>query len=185
MKVKLNPAIEGMSGQLGDLVFREVRGKTVVSRKPVVTAEPTENQTAHRERFKLAAAYGRSVMADNIARLLYESIAQSRGVPIFAVTIADYLNAPIIHNIDLSGYSRTVGNVIAVQATDDIEVVNVHVSIQDDQGNTLEAGNAVNESGRWLYTAQQTLSADTLSVKAIATDRPGGTTIKTETLQFQ
>jgi hypothetical protein len=67
MKVKLNPAFEEMSGTLGEMVFRELRGETIVSRKSSLSGEPTANQAAHRERFKLAAAYGKSVMADPAA----------------------------------------------------------------------------------------------------------------------
>src|SRR5258706_15444776 len=72
MKIKLNPMFEEARGKLGDLVFREVRGETVASRKPSMSGEPTVDQAAHRERFKLAAAYGKSVMADNNMPALFE-----------------------------------------------------------------------------------------------------------------
>jgi len=65
MKVVLNPMFEQASGMLGDLVFREMRGKTIISRKATYNDEPTENQVEHRERFKQAVAYDKSVMADN------------------------------------------------------------------------------------------------------------------------
>jgi len=51
MKAKLHPMFEQVSGQMGEMVFRVVRGKVVVSRKPVITAEPTQGQVEHRERF--------------------------------------------------------------------------------------------------------------------------------------
>jgi len=43
MKVKLNPAVEEFRGSLGEIVFRQVRGKTIAARKPSVTA-PVERQ---------------------------------------------------------------------------------------------------------------------------------------------
>ena len=96
MKVKLNPMFEEARGQLGDLVFREIRGNTVASRKPSNNGEPTVDQAAHRERFKQAAAYGKSVMANADTRALYETVAKNKDIPVFALTIADFFNAPAL-----------------------------------------------------------------------------------------
>ena len=185
MKVKLNPAFEGMSGTLGEIVFRELRGKTVVSRKPdTANDQPTAGQTAHRERFKLAAAYGKSALADDAVRPLYEEAARRRNVPIFSVTIADYFNAPLIPDIDLSQYNGARDNVITVPAMDDFGVLSVQVIISDEQGNHIESGAAQETtpgSGRWVYIAQTSPVASTLVVKAVATDRPGGTAVKSKT----
>ena len=76
MKIKLNPMFEEARGQLGNLVFREVRGKTFAGRKPSGGGEPTVDQAAHRERFKQAAAYGKSALADPAVRALYEEAAK-------------------------------------------------------------------------------------------------------------
>lgn len=186
MKVKLNPAFEGMSGTLGEIVFREVRGRTVVSRKPdTANDQPTVGQVAHRERFKLAAAYGKSVMADAALRPLYEEAARRKNVPVFSVTVADYFNAPVIGEIDLSQYTGARDSVITVPATDDFGVQSMQVIISDDQGNHIESGAAqetAQGSGRWVYIAQSSPVASTLVVKAIATDRPSGTAVKSKTL---
>src|SRR6266704_1509028 len=95
MKIKLNPMFEQASGQLGDIVFRAVRGEAVASRKPTVSGEPSADQTAQRELFKQAAAFGKSVMADASVRAVYEEIAKNKNIPVFAATIADYFNAPV------------------------------------------------------------------------------------------
>ncbi len=183
MKVKLNPMFEEARGQLGDLVFREVRGETVASRKPSISGEPTVDQAAHRERFKLAAAYGKSVMADNTVRPLYEAAAKNKNIPVFALTVADYFNAPTIDSLDLSGYTGQVHEPIHVIARDDFGVASVSVSIADQTGHVIDAGNAVETaagSGHWVYTAGATIATGiTVMVSAIATDRPGGTAVKT------
>jgi len=183
MKVKLNPMFEQVSGQLGELVFREIRGETVASRKPTMSGEPTVEQVAHRERFKQAAAYGKSALANPTVRELYEDAAKDKNIPIFALTVADFFNAPTIDNVDVSTYTGQVGNLITISARDDFGVATVHVSItdNDNSGNMIESGNAVETaagSGLWVYTATATVPAGTeLTVNVVATDRPGGTAV--------
>jgi len=50
-KVRLNPILEQVRGQVGDLVFKRYGGEVVLSRKPDYEGrEWTEAQIAHRER---------------------------------------------------------------------------------------------------------------------------------------
>jgi len=186
MKVKLNPAFEGMSGKLGEMVFREVRGRTVVSRKPALNgSEPTPGQTDHRERFKQAVAYGKSVMADPETRLLYEAAAKNKDMPVFALTVADFFNAPVIHEVDLTEYHGQMGNQIKIITGDDIGVIQVGVHITDLQNTPLEEGNAVETSpgsGHWIFTTTTNVSPlPSVNIRVVATDRPGGTAVKTVT----
>jgi len=183
MKVKLNPMFEQVSGQLGDLVFRELRGKTFASRKPTgSTAVPTVDQAAQRERFKQAAAYGKSALADPTIRTFYEEAAKSKNMPVFALTIADFFNAPTIETVDVSAYNGQVGSLIYMLTSDDLGVVSVRVSITNDQGAILENGAAIETAegtGRWVYTATQAVAAgEDVVVNVIATDRPGGTAVR-------
>ena len=179
MKVKLNPAFEGMSGTLGDIVFRELRGETIMSRKPAVIGEPTAGQLAHRERFKLAAAYGKSVMADPTIRALYEEAAKRKKVPVFSLTVADYFNAPTINNVDVMGYYGNIGDIINIHASDDFSVEKVYVTIKTTQGQPVEMGEAVQAadgSDLWTYTA--TAQGQPLAkFQIVAVDRPGSTKI--------
>ena len=182
MKVKLNPMFEQVSGQLGDLVFRELRGETIASRKPSGSAEPTENQMEHRERFKQAAVYGKSALANPATRELYEAAAKSKNMPVFALTVADFFNASAIDALDLSAYNGQAGNLINIVTSDDFGVVTVHVSITDNEANAIESGDAVETAegtGRWVYTATESLPAETnVIVNVVATDRPGGTAVR-------
>ena len=178
MKVKLNPMFEAARGQLGELVFREIRGETVASRKPTMSGEPTVDQVAHRERFKQAAAYGKSALANPTVRELYEDAAKDKNIPVFALTVADFFNAPVIDTADLSTYTGQPGDVIRISARDDFGVVAVHVTILNGSGVTVESGNAVPDAGGWVYTATQTLTSGTNAVvNVVATDRPGGTAV--------
>ena len=178
MKVKLNPMFEQVSGQLGDLVFRELRGETIASRKPTSNAEPSADQLAHRELFKQAAAYGKSVMADSSLRALYETAAKSKNIPVFALTVADFFNEPTIESVDMTGYTGKIGDLIRIATSDDFGVVKVQINILNVDGVKVETGQAVETapgSGRWVYTAVSSFAVDSeLTVQIVATDRPGG-----------
>ena len=186
-KIKLNPIVEEVSGGLGNLVFRSSNGKTVLSRKPDFSGtEISEDQAAHRERFRQAVAYGRSVMADADLREVYNQVAERKGTPLFALTVADFFNAPSITGVDLSAYNGQAGNVVKVNALDDIGVVNVHVALTNAKdGALIESGNA-NEtapgSGQWVYAATVAVPAGTtVNFSVVATDRPGGMASDTRT----
>jgi len=79
---------------VGDLVFKRYGDEVLISRKPDSEGvEPTEAQLAHRERFRQAALYGRLVMADPEAKVLYEGAAKAKGQPIFSLMVADFPSA--------------------------------------------------------------------------------------------
>lgn len=180
MKFKLNRAFREASGELDGLIYRNAYGKVVASRKPELSnVVYSESQIAHRERFKDAAAYGRSVMADVDARAMYDAVAKERNMPVFAVTIADFFNAPTIREVNPFGYGGNIGDTITILASDDIGVAKVHVSISTPEGSPIEHGEAVETaagSGKWIYTA--TVQGQPLvKIQVVAVDRPGGTAV--------
>ena len=181
-KVKLNPIVDELRGQLGDLVFREINGQTILSRKPSLNGnEPSADQAAQRERFRQAVAYGRFTMANDDTRELYDEASNRKGIPAFALTVADFLNPPSINEVDLAAYNGQVGGMIKIITTDDFGVVNVQVQIMDQQGDIIESGSAFEtqaNTGRWEYTATAAVPAGTaVSIQVTATDRPGGVAV--------
>lgn len=178
-KVKLNPVLEAMRGQVGDLVFKHYGDEVFVGRKPDRSGlQPTEAQLEHQGRFRQAVLYGRLVMADPEKKVLYEKAAQASGKPLFSLTVADFFNAPAVDTVDLSAYSGAIGNEIVIQAHDDFEVTRVHVSINDAGGQAIESGSAVEtpaRSGRWVYTTTAAVAQGTeVRIAVTASDRPGG-----------
>lgn len=167
-----------MRGGLGDLVFRSLNGQTILSGKPDfsgVTA--TEGQAEQRERFKQAVAYGRMVLTDPEARAVYEEAAERKGKPAFALTVADFMNAPSVDEIDLSDYGGAEGDPIYIRTHDDISVVGVTVSITDGAGTALEDGSAELDAAntRWIYTAKTAIATGTnVRILVTASDRPDG-----------
>jgi hypothetical protein len=178
-KVKLNPILEQIQGQVGDLVFKRYGDEVLISRKPDLEGQvATEAQLAVRDRFREAALYGKMVMADADTKALYVEAAKAKGKPVFSLTVADFFNAPTVNEVDLSGYSGVVGDVIVIQASDDFDVAAVAVALTDADGNAIEDGAAVvtpTDSGRWIYTAQTAVATGiTVRIGVTATDRPGG-----------
>lgn len=175
-KVKLNPILEQIRGQVGDLVFRRYGDGVVLSQKPDRTgAAPSAAQLAHRERFRQAAFYGRTVMADPEARALYTEAARQRRQPVYSLTLADFFHAPTVDEVDVSAYGGGTGDPVAIRATDDFAVHRVEVTLADGAGAVLEAGEAVLDGWRWVYTAQtDVVPGTTVRIDVRAFDRPGG-----------
>jgi len=178
-KVKLNPILEQVRGQVGDLVFRRYADEVVIGRKPDLEGrEPTPAQAAQRERFRQAALYGKLVMADPAAKAIYEEAAKAKGQPVFSLTVADFFNAPSVDEVDLSGYSGQVGDSIVILASDDFDVTGVRVAVTNAAGQAIEEGAATEtppNSGRWVYAATAAVpTGTTVRLAVTASDRPGG-----------
>lgn len=78
--VKDNPALRGLRGMIGkSLVFRQVRGKTVVQTAPVRIAPYNEAQKKQQGRFKEAIAYARSQMKHPKLKARYTAQAKAKG----------------------------------------------------------------------------------------------------------
>jgi hypothetical protein len=159
----------GLSGKVGDLlVFRRRDGKTVVAKVPYVSSKVSEAQLAHRRRFQRAAVYGNVVEANAEKKAAYAAKAK-KGWTVFNAA-ADFLNAPDIDTIDLSGYTEQPGDPIRIIVTDDYRVQEVKAVITNDDG-FAQPGVIGYE---WLYTATQVnenLSGDRIEV--FASDTPG------------
>jgi len=178
-KVKLNPLLEQVRGQLGDLVFKQYADKTVLSRKPSFEGvEWSAAQVTHRERFRQAVAYAKSALADPEAQAAYSAAARAAGRTAFNLAVADFFHLPVVDEVDLSGYSGRVGDPITIRASDDFAVVEVRVILMGAEGEVLETDTAVETppgSGRWVYRATTAApTGATVRVVVTATDRPGG-----------
>jgi hypothetical protein len=178
-RVKFNPLLEQVTGQVGDLVFKRYGSRVILARKPDTSGRVwTPAQEQHREQFRQAALYGKMSSADPVLRAFYEALARAQGKPLFSLMVADFFNRPTVDQVDVSGYHGAAGDAIAVRASDDVGVVSVRVSLTRANGTPIETGPAAEtpaNSGRWVYTAVMAVPAGTqVIVTATATDRPGG-----------
>lgn len=179
---KNNIVTHGLSGKLGDLiVFRQRAGKTILSSKPKErTGEPSAAQQQVRERFQQAIIYGKAVLADAASKSAYEAAADG-GKSAYNVAVADFFNAPDIHEVDVTGYTGATGSKIRVKITDDFEVKSVRVKIENPDNTLVEEGAASLDANGidWFYTAtveNTPVSGDKITITA--TDLPRNTSVK-------
>ncbi|HCR89324.1 MAG TPA: hypothetical protein DIW50_02445, partial [Prolixibacteraceae bacterium] len=126
---KKNIDTEGLSGRVGNIIFRRRKSddKIFVARRPVASEEePTEAQINVQRKFQRGIIYGKSAIADPATKALY-AVKATDGRSAFNVAVADYFNAPRIELINMDGYTGAVGSTIIITVTDDFAVSSVHV----------------------------------------------------------
>ncbi|RAK70532.1 hypothetical protein [Hymenobacter edaphi] len=187
-RVSNNIITQGLSGTIGGtLVFRQVGGQTVVAAAPRESDKaPTARQQAHQERFQMAALYAKAQLADPGSKAEYEAARPEAGTAsAYAIAVADFMQAPDIHSIDLSQYEGRVGDTIRVRVTDNFKVTATRVRIENADGTLVEETAAVREANGldWVFTAtvaNASLVGDKITV--LASDKPGNQTRETRSL---
>ena len=141
-KVKSNPIVRGISGKIGNLVFRQMPGgETYVSGVPNFDKRKfSKGQKDHQSRFKLAVAYAREASK---SQAIYAKLAEGTGMSAYNFALSDWFNPPVIHTVE-----RKDGRV-RVQARDNVMVVKVVVTVMDEDGKVVEKRDAVKTDGEW------------------------------------
>jgi hypothetical protein len=178
--------VEAIQGAIGDLVYKTYNHREIVARMPDRTGiVQTASQIAQQDKFRLATLYGKSVLADETTKQLYDDAAARKGlVAGFAVAVADFLNPPVIREVDLSEYTGKVGDTIDIRATDDVEVKGVGLTILDQGGAKVEEGAAAwnAATATWRYTTTAALAqGQSATIEVTATDIPGHKGTRTAT----
>lgn len=176
-KVLFHGSIQGFRGKIGNLIFRQLPdGSTVVSEAPPEkTARQKKKdklkrsaaQKAHNNHFKEGVAYAKAAQVQPVYR---ELAAAAPVMTAYNFALRDYLCPPVIHCVERAG------GVVRVQASDEVGVSAVRVSVLDEQGAVLETGDAVRVDGEWWEYASQAVGA---SVHVEAGDLAGNVTRET------
>ena len=144
--VKTNPLLKGLTGKIGNnLVLRRLKdGRTVLAVTPDFSdRELSDKQVEQNNRFKQATAYARLASK---TYPIYAERAAGTSKNAFHVAVSDWFKPPVIRMV-----YRHHENII-VDATDDVQVAQVLVTIANEQGETIEQGEAVqNGSSIWEY----------------------------------
>jgi hypothetical protein len=182
-----NIVIHGLTGKLGDLlVFRTRGSETIVAAKPQKReGEPSEAEKAHRQFFQEATIFAKSIKGDPELLAAYQEAGKKDGTSAYLVAVADFLRAPHIDEIDITGYHGEPNGTIRVRAIDDFKVAQVSVTIKTGDGTVVESGIAAPAPNGldWIFGATQTnpsLNGTMIIVRV--SDIPGHFTEKTETL---
>lgn len=178
-RIVKNIVMEGVSGKLGKLiVFKQLRGKTIISAKGISTVKSPKQQE-RMEQFKMAAKYAKEATAKKDMKEFYRRGVTDRKHTPYLVAIADFLNAPEIHQVDISRYNGGINQKINVIVTDDFMVDKVIVEISLADGSNIESGSAedIGDGTTWVYSSAIDISSTVeIQVKAVAYDLPGNVT---------
>lgn len=143
-KVRKNPIIQGISGKIGNLVFKQMPdGSTIVTARVVLHNKKwSEAQLAHQARMREAAAYGREAQHHAV----YVALAEKSTLTGYNWAFGDRMKPPVIHMVE-----RAEG-LVRVRASDNVGVVRVEVRVLDEAGTVLTKGEAVQTSKEvWEY----------------------------------
>ena len=141
-KVTLNQLIEALQGGMGDWVFRQMPDGTIIlSGAPRhYKRKATKKQKAHRERFREAAEHAKRAAKKHP---IYAELAKGTWKSPFNFALSDWWHPPVIHRVERRGGR------VRVEATDNILVARVQVTILDEAGKVMERGEAAKRKGNW------------------------------------
>ena len=172
-KVRNNMLVRGLSGAVGEqfVIRKDKAGRTIISNIPTFDEKRqfSEAQLAQQEAFREASAYAQTAKDQEVY------VAKADGTPMHPrnVAMADWLHEPQIKDIDLSGWNGQAGQIIRIEAVDDVQIKQVTVVITDETGTVLEQGAAVKTDDLWwTYTTTQAASGSP-KVIVSAEDLPG------------
>jgi hypothetical protein len=134
---KDNIIMEGLSGMLGDVVvFRQLRGKTVMSNRPSKPRSQSEQQRANRQRFKAAAQFAREAMQDPEKKERYRFKAQKLGLPnAYTAALTDYMRKPSVASVKCNG--RANDRITIRASKKGFTLASVEVTLADAHGAPL------------------------------------------------
>lgn len=146
----------------------------------IKVANPKKSKSAKKQdamdEFRYANHYAKGILQEPGMKELYSKGIDEKRSNAHTVAVADYLNKPVIHNINTKDYRGEIGDKLRIKATDDFQVTSVYVSIERGKGKILEQGEAV-QYGRkpdiWVYTAtEKNTEREGTIIRATAKDRP-------------
>ena len=174
-KVILNRTIEGLRGRIGNLIFRQLPdGTTLMTGAPPqmnsrqkkrAKLKRSAAQNAHNERFQEASAYAK--WAAKTEPAYAELAAVTPMCTAYNHALRDCFHAP-----EIGCLAQHEGRIL-VDASDDVRVKKVRITVLDGESHVLETGNAVqDEEGWWEFASR----AQGKTVIAEAWDLPGNVT---------
>ncbi|WP_276373606.1 hypothetical protein [Chryseolinea sp. H1M3-3] len=181
--IENNILLHGISGKLGNVVFRQLNGKTIMCLPPQRRAAPTAIQKEQRERFRLATMYAKMALDDPDLKYMYEKAAKKlKSTSAYAAAVADYLKRPEIEEITTGVDTGSKEAFIFITSASKGKNLSVCVTIFSANGKVIEAG-YVNCDGfqrdfKYVVQRANSLSVGNL-VEVKVTDMPGNIAVKT------
>jgi hypothetical protein len=140
-----NPLVNGLSGMLGQtLVFKNLRGKTIVAGRPRPAKTQSEQQRQNRSKFRQAAAWAKTVLRDPQKEAYYQQKARKLHLPnAYTAAITDYMRRP-----QLKAISRREQTSTYVVRKKDFALQSGVLRVSPTEETTL----SVNQQGELVFT---------------------------------
>src|SRR3954471_23802394 len=104
----------GMRGRIGEVVFRQLNGRTYTSRRPRRYRPAFDESLVDTvDSVTAAAAYARRALRDPKAKALYLALA-TPALGARKIAQRDFLTAPIVHKIALGLFDGLAGDEIII-----------------------------------------------------------------------
>ena len=160
--VKKNVIIEGLSGRVGKLVFKQYGEKTVVCKWPEHDPDrtPTPGEARQRGRIKEAAARAKSILATEAGQAYYQAARERLGKhSAYHTAVHDYFGAPSIKAVEREGDGQ-----LLIQVYDNVGVREVRVII----GGEAAAAQPLEETPclMWGYPLEEGNPGDAITIEA-------------------
>jgi hypothetical protein len=157
-KSKMSAGVKGLSSKVGGLIYRQMPdGTTVISKSSDYSRiKSTRGQGDSQQHLQGAARYARWAAK---AQPIYAELAKGTTRTAYNLARSDWFHPPVIHEVQLRE------NKLRVQASDNVMVTKVVITVRDEQGKLLDAGEAVRQEGDWWEYVLQ-LSGKTLTLEA-------------------
>ena len=182
-KIKGNHIMQNVRGMLGkQIVFKERLGTPYVAAAPYVDENrvASNDEQGNRNRFGKAVEFGKYAIKNPDLKKEYAALAK-KGQSAYNVAVSDARIPPKINSLLTHGYTGHTGSCILVQATDNVKVKRVQLSIYDTSMLLIEQGEAADNGDNinWIYAA--TISVEHIAgykIVASAYDISGNVTVK-------
>lgn len=119
----------------GVVVFRQLRGKTIMANKPRKPTTQSALQRENRSRFAKASAFAKQVLQDPQKKEYYLAKARKLKLPnAYTAAITDYMRKPTVMAVKCRGNAGE--NVMIVAVKKDFSLSSVTVSLVNGEGCT-------------------------------------------------
>jgi hypothetical protein len=141
-KVRMNHLMKALSGSIGGLVFRQMPdGSVLVSVAPNFSNRKfSKGQKEHQQRFRDASAYARGAAK---TQPFYAELAKETMRTAYNIALSDWFNPPVIRQV------RQEGVRILIEASDNVMVAKVVVTILDEEAKVMEKSEGIRGEGDW------------------------------------
>jgi hypothetical protein len=176
---KKNYGMEGTSGKVGNVIYREKDGKVTLASRPKPSEKASGARAAQQRRFLKASIYAANAMDDAELKAAYAAMVKP-GRSAYSVALTDFLNPPVFVPEDTSvdEYFGRTGDTITIGVLDGFKVTGVQCTIRNLAGELVETGPlALNMDGlTWNYTVTTDHNPAGGEITMIAKDRAGNRT---------